>query len=201
MAQPPGRPRLYMPDRIVTGLPDAFGPQDAPLVPAWHPFPFPVVQYGGPLSNTLMCKPLVAAAVKTEGGVTKTAAQVLDMPPADRLRRVRRCIPLWENLTVYCLPNGPGVARVSPPGHFHGNPATIHTCQGVGPTVGLPLARQQADVLDRLYPWFIAHDRRRPAAMTSEPSVQDEVHAQIVEPLNMLLEVCNSEFCEENSMD
>ena len=49
--------------------------------------------------------------------------------------------------------------------------------------------RQQATTLDALFGWYIAHLGRIPAAMTSEPSVQDEVHAQLIEPLSMLLQV------------
>jgi hypothetical protein len=91
------------------------------------------------------------------------------------------------------LLNGPWVATVTTLGYFQANPIppTIHTCRGIGNNaVRFPSGVQQARVLDRLFHWFVVHAWRKPVAMTSEPSVQDEVHAQIIEPLNMLLEVC-----------
>ncbi|KAF8485605.1 hypothetical protein JB92DRAFT_3025772 [Gautieria morchelliformis] len=186
----PGQHLLYMPDLIVVGLPHALQWQDAPLPQQqWHQFPFPAplgfpAPFGG-AQLRLVCKRLEPAVIKTEHGVTKTADQVENMPFADQLQRVRRCRHLWQNLVVYSLPNGPGVAR---PAGAPAQPLTIHTGQGFGHSAPFPGVRQQAEALDRLFPWFVAHNRRKPVAMTSEPSVQDEVHAQIIEPLNMLLE-------------
>ncbi|KAF8503190.1 hypothetical protein JB92DRAFT_2970797 [Gautieria morchelliformis] len=180
----PGQRLLYMPDLIVVGLPHALQWQDAPLIQQqWHQFPFPAPLGGAQLR--LVCKRLEPAVVRTGNGVTKTAAQVENMPLAEQLWSVRRCRSLWQNLVVYSLPNGPGVAK---PAIVPGLPLTIHTGQGFGGSVPFPGAREQAQALDRLFPWFVAHHRRKPVAMTSEPSVQDEVHAQIIEPLNMLLE-------------
>ncbi|KAF8494758.1 hypothetical protein JB92DRAFT_3147077 [Gautieria morchelliformis] len=178
--------RLYMPDTIVAGLPNTLHWSDAPLNhQEWHVFPFPQPLGQPPLSDSLVCKELEAALVRTEGGVTQTAMQIKNMPSQDRLRRIRRCVTLFQNLAAYGSPDGAGVATVA-----HGAPAnhTIHTCRPVGHRLELPSRWQQAKVLDKLFPWFVVHDRRTPAAMTSEPSVQDEVHAQIIEPLNMLLE-------------
>ncbi|KAF8531478.1 hypothetical protein JB92DRAFT_3138796 [Gautieria morchelliformis] len=180
----PGQHLLYMPDQIVAGLPQALQWQDAPLIQQqWHQFPFPA-----PLGAHLLhleCKHLEPAVIRTGNGVTKTAAQVENMHFGDQLRYVRRCRPLWQNLVVYSLPNGVGVAT---PGDAPAFPQTIHTGQGFGHSLDFPSGEQQAEVLDRLFPWFVAHHRRKPVAMTSEPSVQDEVHAQIIEPLNMILE-------------
>jgi hypothetical protein len=192
---PPGKPRLYMPDAIVAGLPGALGPQDAPLAPIpWHQFPLPQ-PLGTPLPNSLRCKPLQKAEVSTRPhGHTATALQVKNLPPDEQLCVVRRCRPMWDNLIDYCDLGGQGVPTVAPPQAVQIRP-TIHTyrglslnCTRVAPR--LPDALQQAHVIDRLFGWFIGHAQRKPAAMTSEPSVQDEVHAQIIEPLNMLLEVC-----------
>ncbi|KAF8516603.1 hypothetical protein JB92DRAFT_2909504 [Gautieria morchelliformis] len=165
MAQP-GHHLLYMPDQIVAGLPQALQWQDAPLIQQqWHQFPFPAPLGGHQLS--LACKRLEAAVIRT--GL-----------------RLPKLLPksLWQNLVVYSLPNGPGVAK---PANVPGLPLTIHTGQGFGNSTPFPSGRQQAEVLDSLFAWFVAHNRRKPVAMTSEPSVQDEVHVQIIELLNMLL--------------
>jgi hypothetical protein len=104
---------------------------------------------------------------------------------------------MWDNLVECSDPNGQGVPTVGLPHVVQIRP-TITTCQGLG-RLGpnytrhaplLPKASQQADVIDRLFGWFIGHAQRKLAAMTSKPSVQDEVHEQIIKPLNMLLEVC-----------
>ncbi|KAF8510493.1 hypothetical protein JB92DRAFT_3144381 [Gautieria morchelliformis] len=199
MAQrPPGRHRLYMPNAIVAGLPDALGPQDAPLPPnRWHQFPFPQpLTRRDPLPDSLTCSPLHREGHVRTGsdGYTTTPTQVRrGLLGHQQLRLVRRCIPMWDNLIDYCDPNGTGVPIVAPPQVAQIRP-TIHTCLGPMDPMGrpytqpLPDAFQQADVIDRLFGWFIGHALRKPAAMTSEPSVQDEVHAQIIEPLNMLLE-------------
>ncbi|KAF8482312.1 hypothetical protein JB92DRAFT_3035463 [Gautieria morchelliformis] len=188
MAQP-GHRLLYMPDQIVAGLPQALQWQDAPLIQQqWHQFPFPApLDFPAPLGGrqlSLACKRLEPAVIRTEGGVTKTAGQVENMPFGERLWYVRRCRSLWQNLVVYSLPNGPGVRT---PGDAPPQPLTIHTGRGIGNSAPFPSGRQQAAVLDSLFAWFVAHNRRKPVAMTSEPSVQDEVHVQIIEPLNMLL--------------
>ncbi|KAF8489670.1 hypothetical protein JB92DRAFT_3147998 [Gautieria morchelliformis] len=192
MAQPPpGRHRLYMPDAIVAGLPDALGPQDAPpTVQPWHQFPLPQ-PLGRPLPDSLTCKPLHPAIVRTQPqGHTSTAAQVRNLPRHEQLHVVRRCTHMWDNLIEYCDPNGAGVPIVASNQVAQIRP-TIHTRLNlnVNDTLcPLPSGPQQAEVIDRLFGWFIGHARRKPSAITSEPSVQDEVHAQIIEPLNMLLE-------------
>ncbi|KAF8479904.1 hypothetical protein JB92DRAFT_3149405 [Gautieria morchelliformis] len=188
---PPGRHRLYIPDAIVAGLPDALGPQDAPLPPnRWHQFPLPQ-PLGTPLPESLACKPLHHAIVRTQPrGHTSTAAQVRNLPRRAQLHFVRRCIPMWDNLIDYCDPNGAGVPIVAPP-QVAQTRRTVHTRLNLNVNntlCPLPNGPQQAEVIDRLFGWFIGHARRKPAAITSEPSVQDEVHTQIIEPLNMLLE-------------
>ncbi|KAF8494288.1 hypothetical protein JB92DRAFT_3126985 [Gautieria morchelliformis] len=180
--------RLYMPEVIVAG-PNALNWRDAPLPhQEWHAFPFPQPLGNPPLSRSLKCKKLEAALIKTEHGVTQTAGQIMDMPREDRLRCVRRSDTLFHNLVAYGSPDGPGVPTVVPPGHAATNVPRIHTGRCVGVTVGLPSRQQQANVLDKLFPWFVMHERRSPAAMTSEPAVQDEVHVQIIELLNLVLE-------------
>jgi hypothetical protein len=186
-----GRPILYLPNIVVEGHPHALEPNDAPLdAEDWHEFPMPSPMIT--LPTELVCKQLTDAAIRTEKSQTTTAAQVFNMPVEDRLHVVRRCRTLWRNLQVYCDPSGAGIATIIPQGGIQvpANaqiPAVIHTGSQV--ISGLPDARQQADAVDRLFGWFTYHSQRIPAAMTSEPSIQDEVHAQIIEPLNMLLQV------------
>ena len=92
---------------------------------------------------------------------------------------------MWDNLKSYCDPHGTGVVAVVPPNvllpsiHTSSHPASLR----------FPGARQQATTLDALYGWYTAHLGRTPAALTSEPSIQDEDHTQLIEPLNMLLQV------------
>jgi hypothetical protein len=45
----------------------------------WHSFPFPEPWWEA-FPHSLVCKQLEPAAIKTVGGVTKTAAQVQGMP-------------------------------------------------------------------------------------------------------------------------
>ena len=96
---------------------------------------------------------------------------------------------MWNNLIQYADPEGPGLITVVPPNfHNSGIPDRTFTLSGTN-ALGFPEARQQAAALDNLFGWYIGHNGRQPPAMTSEPSIQDEVHAQIIEPLNMLLQV------------
>ena len=92
---------------------------------------------------------------------------------------------MWDNLKSYCDPCGTGVVAVVP---TNVPLPSIHTLSHPA-SLCFPGARQQAIALDALYGWYTAHLRRTPAAMTSEPSIQDEVHAQLLEPLNILLQV------------
>ncbi|KAF8524647.1 hypothetical protein BU17DRAFT_63199 [Hysterangium stoloniferum] len=65
-------------------------------------------------------------------------------------------------------------------------PRPFNTWRMVGP-VQTPKASQQVIAINRLSSWFKGHHQRLPPEMTSEPSVQDEVHTQLLNPLNMFL--------------
>jgi len=208
----PGQAVLYLPDLIVAGDEFSLGPHNAPLpLQEWHEFPFPRLftdsdSHSGSQSNSgshsaferlkfplpidLVCKRLVGADIRTGVAFTETAAQIKNLPPSQRLHFVRRCRPLWVNLLRYCDPEGPGVATVMPPNTTlrHGIQPRTST-NSVPSALPFPDARQQATALDMLFGWYIVHNGRKPAVMTSEPSVQDEVHAQLIEPLNTLLQV------------
>ena len=121
---------------------------------------------------------------------TNTAADVMNLPVREQLHVVRHCQSLWNNLTIYCYPEGDGVDTVVSPGAQQ-NPQVPESLNTISASrTPFPDAHQQVNAIDKMFGWYVHHNQRRPAAMTSEPSVQDEVHLQIIEPTNMVLEVC-----------
>jgi hypothetical protein len=53
----------------------------------------------------------------------------------------------------------------------------------------IPTAGQQVDAINRISSWFESHYQRLPPEMSSEPSIQDEIYIQLLNPLNILLQV------------
>jgi len=105
------------------------------------------------------------------------------MAPQNRLGTLFCCEDLWNNIRTYADPNGLGLLLPH-------NVIVLHTRSNpVQALIPLPSGQTQASAIDALWGWFLAHAMRTPPAMTSEPSVQDEVHTQILEPLNLLLKV------------
>jgi len=130
MAQPQalGKPRLYMPHRLFSRE-HSLGQQDAPLPPhIWHQFPL------HNLPAHLRCKMLTQASVSSGASHTGTAAQIQNMAPENRLGRLLRCDGLWDNLSTYPDPNGPGLILPT-------NPMALHTLANPGSGFNTPSFR------------------------------------------------------------
>lgn len=171
---------LYLPHRFTILTPNEFPlhPQQGTV----FPFPQPPSLTNMPLPGHVACKAMCRAPGSTSpDSKTKIATAVNDMvsngPRA--LLLVKRSQPLWNKLRRY--------------GSAHDVP---HTWQSNVNAAGIPMnqadRQTQAAAIYGLWAWFQGMQRRQNETVTSEPAVQDQVHAQIMEPLDLLLRVCLS---------
>lgn len=169
---------LFLPDRLVAGGPNALRREQTPWFGPALPFPRrpnASLPEGSELPKEVILKPLRRFPLSTEGSfTTKTPAYIKDMPERFRLKTIVRSSMLWNKCKKY--------ADADPNGR--------NTWNEDG-TDGLPDPRQQCDGIHRIYTWFTWFAQRGEGMVNCELAVQDEVHNQLVVPMNALLQVCD----------
>ncbi|KAF8530527.1 hypothetical protein BU17DRAFT_60239 [Hysterangium stoloniferum] len=191
----PGLDQLYLPHLFYASTPGCLKANQGPAN-MLRTFPFPDPG-SGRVPAALRCKELYAAALKTEPtSHTATSQAVLNIETKQRLHFIKRAGRLVDHLIEYSKPNGDvpwmGNPQQRPPG-----PRPLNTWRMVR-HVPAPKASQQVIAINRLSSWFEGHHQRLPPEMTSEPSVQDEVYTQLLNPLSMLL---STRYINHNSND
>ncbi|KAF8520616.1 hypothetical protein BU17DRAFT_88812 [Hysterangium stoloniferum] len=155
--------------------------------PREFPFPNPA---SGPVPAMLRCIELYAAALKTDpSSHTETGKGVMKLSKKLQLAFIKRVNMLCDYLVEYSKPDG----NVPWPIRNQRRPDIVpqqFNSWKVGSLYGegAPNLQQQADAINRLSSWFEWHHQRQPPEMTSEPSVQDEVFTQLLNPLSLLMQ-------------
>jgi hypothetical protein len=202
---------LYLPERLFIGGRDAVVPRQTPY-PAIGLLPYAGARITVPQQmpqtvNPAACVPLYAAPLRVRGQHTTTVASAVNtLPPSERLITLRRSRQLWQTLMAYCdnLPGirGQAVAGVPLASNYQPDQNEIQFTNDVLSTWSavlnqagngqppLPDALEQRIAIDGLRAWAEFH-LLQPQARTinSESAMQDQVQAQLLDPVNMLLRV------------
>ncbi|KIJ50424.1 hypothetical protein M422DRAFT_65765, partial [Sphaerobolus stellatus SS14] len=144
-------------------------------------------------NSQLGCHRLSSAAIRTKRGITNTATQIQALQQSEgKLKYVRSCPSFWGNLVKYA--SHEQTVTVVNPRTAQPNPVlqALNTWRlPVQCRVPLPTREQQAQGLKALAGWYLSHINRATVIpkMNSELSIQGEVLAQIIEPLNCFLKI------------
>lgn len=173
--------------------------QNRPFTEATAPiFPFPdptviginIPEGGGP--PQLKFNPLTRALTTTnESSRTSIVNTVHDYNNNVRLHRVRISNQLWTDLICFAL--GPDAEFEGPLGinfpadHLQGEFNTFR--QEALQTHPVPSFEEQKKPLYNLWGWFLMQLNTRRSIVNSELSVQDEIHRQLLYPMNQIMEV------------
>ncbi|KAF8497717.1 hypothetical protein BU17DRAFT_103170 [Hysterangium stoloniferum] len=183
---PPGLAQLYLPHLFYASTPGHLTAEQGPAnMFRTFPFPDPV---SGRVPADLQCIELYEAELKTAPkSHTSTVQAVGDMEK--KLVYIRRANSLVNHLMEYCKPDG----NVPWLGNKTLRPTTVPPkfntwTLALARRDQVPKASQQTVAINKLSSWLEGHHLRLPPEMTSEPSVQDEVYTQLLNPLSMLLE-------------
>lgn len=203
-AVPQGKHTLFLPSRLHASSPfPRILPVEFPLLGCNYqeiPLPDPLRRPGCGYPS-LRNKPMHRAPLHTQPDkITKISKSVKDLDESDsELAQIQLSRELWSNLINYAdrgisLENREDleVATLFRDGT---NPEhqrfSTWTARG---TRSLPSAKQQVDAIYGISAWFNMVADRPDAVVNCELAVQDEIHIQIVEPLNIIARVCSFSF-------
>ncbi|KAF8530412.1 hypothetical protein BU17DRAFT_60143 [Hysterangium stoloniferum] len=180
----PGLDQLYLPHLFYASTPGRLRANQGPAN-MLRTFPFPDPG-SGRVPAALQCRELYAAPLRTgPTSHTATVQAVSKLVKEKRLRFIKRAGSLVAHLIEYSKPNG-DVPWMGDPQQRPRAPSPLNTWR-MFRSGQILKASQQVIAINRLSSWFEGHHQRLPPEMTSEPSVQDEVYIQLLNPLSMLL--------------
>ncbi len=207
----PGQAFLYLPHLLFLGTPQAPGapnPAGLPAAACRLPFVLPRLNMAPhTLPQATRCRPLHRFEGFSTGDNAVTDPNVAGARlegDGETLVHLRRCADLNARLYAYADPNPNSLLGV-PPNHpdqmplwnlVHPNQAYVPgmkglTTAGTSPAHTHPFASagDQYDAIRRLSGWFVEHVGDLDEAVESEPSIQDHVKKQLLDPLSYLMRV------------
>lgn len=207
----PGQQVLYLPHRLFRGTPqapDVPNPLGLPPTARRLPFELPGLDMNPQnLPQETRCRRLhVFEGFSTGNDATSDpniAGAHLD-DSDDRMEYLMRCSDLNLRLYQYADPNPNANANVGVrpttlrqrqlyervhPGQPFAQGMQGLTTNGTALTYPFPSSIAQYDAIRRLAGWFIQHDGDLEELAESEPSIQDHVKKQLLDPLGYIMRV------------
>lgn len=203
-AAPQGKHILFLPSRLHASSSAKVLPNEFPLLGHNYqelPLPDPLrrTEYGYP---SLRNKPMHRAPLHTQTDKTKKISESVEnlTQSGSELAEIQLSRNLWSNLVKYA-DKGLGLEGredleiatlfrddISP----ENQQFSTWTARGTRP---LPPATQQVDAIYGISAWFNMVADRPEAIVNCELAVQDEIHTQMMEPLNIIARVCGFFNC------
>lgn len=138
---------------------------------------------------------LAKASVHTKPTSRTTIAKaVQNYGPLRRLNRVRTSSQLWTALVGFST--GPGPIPIPQDGVNdplqEDQPAHFHTYrQEALDLLPVPSIEQQRKPIFNLWSWYIMQLSTAHPVVNTEPAIHDEIHRQLLYPMNQIMEVNN----------
>lgn len=180
----PGKSALYLPERLIRSslhpLPaDKFPPGLYEIL--YPPDSSPISFFSANATLSQSCKPLHATPLRTvdrsQVAFTKMPEAIQNLGEHEQLHTIKRSRSFWENLKKYT--------------EIDSNKNTWsrgRAFEGLESVLAIPSVTQQAAAISGLLGWLICHSNRRSPLVNSEMGVHDEVHAQLLIVIDLLLQ-------------
>ncbi|KAH8091764.1 hypothetical protein BXZ70DRAFT_466931 [Cristinia sonorae] len=170
---------LFLPERLYSSsdrsIPSAGFPTELSAI---HALPFDPWFDFRQRQPSLHCRPMHCAPLRTvDGSHTKPPLSVENLASHHQLRYIKQSLRLWNNVKSY--------TETDTQINTWNLAETLQVRERS--VVELPSASQQADAIESLRGWSILQAKHAPPIVESEMSIQLEVHAQLLQPIDILL--------------